>query len=143
MAVSERTIRQFFIGSVVALAASVVLLVVAAWVAIAGGTFVVEGTEVVDVRSGASSWVALSIGSVGGLVLVAAAVGQWVAWIGAVVRTAALPDKTWFVVLLVVGLLGFTFLVTLVYLVAGPGSSGPPDQPGHPGAGTSSAAGAG
>jgi hypothetical protein len=43
-----------------------------------------------------------------------------VAWIGAVLNTAHLPDKTWFVVLLVVGLLGFVFIATIAYMIAGP-----------------------
>jgi hypothetical protein len=43
-----------------------------------------------------------------------------VAWIGAVLNTAHLPDKTWLVVLLVVGLLGFVFIATTAYVIAGP-----------------------
>jgi hypothetical protein len=43
------------------------------------------------------------------LLLLLAAVAHFVAWIGAVLNTAQLPDKTWFVVLLVVGLLGLVF----------------------------------
>jgi hypothetical protein len=43
-----------------------------------------------------------------------------VAWIGAVLNTAQLPDKTWFVVLLVVGLLGLVFIATVAYVIAGP-----------------------
>jgi hypothetical protein len=31
-----------------------------------------------------------------------------------------LPDKTWFVVLLVVGLLGLVFIATVAYVIAGP-----------------------
>jgi len=43
-----------------------------------------------------------------------------VAWIGAVLNTANLADKTWFIVVLVGGLLGVGFLVTVAYVVAGP-----------------------
>ena len=42
------------------------------------------------------------------------------AWIGAVVNTSRLEDKTWFVVLLVLGLLSFGFIAMLVYILAGP-----------------------
>jgi hypothetical protein len=56
------------------------------------------------------------------LLLLLAAVAHFVAWIGAVLNTAQLPDKTWFVVLLVVGLLGlvFIFIATVAYVIAGP-----------------------
>jgi hypothetical protein len=54
------------------------------------------------------------------LLLLFAAVAHFVAWIGAVLNTAQLPDKTWFVVLLVVGLLGLVFIATVAYVIAGP-----------------------
>jgi hypothetical protein len=38
------------------------------------------------------------------LVMLAAAVSQFVAWVGAVINTAGLKDKTWFIILLVTGL---------------------------------------
>jgi hypothetical protein len=50
---------------------------------------------------------------------------QLAAWIGALVNTYQVPDKTWFAVLLVGGLLGFAFglvgfAAMVAYLVAGP-----------------------
>jgi hypothetical protein len=54
------------------------------------------------------------------LLLLFAAVAHFVAWIGAVLNTAHLPDKTWCVVLLVVGLLGLVFIATVAYVIAGP-----------------------
>ena len=79
------------------------------------------------------------------LVMMAAAVAVFVAWIGAVLNTASLPSKTWCVVLLVVGLLGLPFIAALVYVIAGPdgtltgdtaGSAAPPSriQSGQPAA---------
>jgi hypothetical protein len=58
--------------------------------------------------------------AVGALVLIIASVGQFVAWVGAVVNTFALEDKTWFVILLVAGLVSLGFIATLVYVLAGP-----------------------
>ena len=52
--------------------------------------------------------------------VLAAAVGQLVAWVGAVLNTAQLEDKTWFLVLLVSGLLSVGFVAMIAYLVAGP-----------------------
>ncbi|MBO0685134.1 MAG: hypothetical protein J2P45_18435, partial [Candidatus Dormibacteraeota bacterium] len=53
-------------------------------------------------------------------------VAQLVALIGALVNTYALPDKAWFVILLVGGVLGVVgvflapFAVMIAYLIAGP-----------------------
>jgi hypothetical protein len=46
--------------------------------------------------------------------------GSFAAWIGAVFNTANLTDRTWFVVLLVGGLLSIGFVVTLAYVIGGP-----------------------
>jgi hypothetical protein len=58
-----------------------------------------------------------------------------VAWIGAVLNTANLSDKTWFVVLLVVGLLGFAFIATIAYVIAGPDGLKAKEAPALPQAG--------
>ena len=54
------------------------------------------------------------------LAMIGAVIGQFVAWIGALINTSQLQDKTWFVVLLVCGLLSFGFVAMVIYLVAGP-----------------------
>jgi len=48
------------------------------------------------------------------------ALGQFVAWIGALLNSAQLHDKTWFLVLLLVGLFSFGFIAMVVYVIAGP-----------------------
>ena len=55
----------------------------------------------------------------------AAAVTQFVAWVGAVINAAQLKDKTWFIILLVTGLLSFGFIAMIIYLIAGPDDSAP------------------
>jgi hypothetical protein len=59
-----------------------------------------------------------AVAAIGGLV-------QLAAWIGALVNTYQLPDKTWFVVVLAGGLLGLAFglvgfAAMVAYLIAGP-----------------------
>ena len=44
----------------------------------------------------------------------------FVAWIGAVINTSRLEDKTWFLLLLLLGLFSFGFIAMLVYVIAGP-----------------------
>ena len=72
------------------------------------------------IKSGVLSWTLLGLMGLAMLLLLFAAVAHFVAWIGAVLNTAQLPDKTWFVVLLVVGLLGLVFIATVAYVIAGP-----------------------
>ena len=78
-------------------------------------------------------WAMVSLMIVGFAVAAAGGIAQLAAWIGALVNTYQLQDKTWFVVLLVGGLLGLAFglvgFATMVaYLVAGPDglTIGPP-----------------
>jgi len=73
-------------------------------------------------------WTMVSLMTIG---FGAAAVGsvlQLAAWVGALVNTYQIPDKTWFVALLVGGIigLGFTlvgYAVMIAYFVAGTDSS--------------------
>ena len=45
-------------------------------------------------------------------------------------NTAQLPDKTWFAVLLVVGVLGLVFFATVAYVIAGPDGVKPKEEAG-------------
>ena len=62
----------------------------------------------------------LSLVLAGLLIVIAGGVAQFVAWIGALMNTSRLEDKTWFILLLVLGLLSFGLIAMLVYVVAGP-----------------------
>ncbi len=69
------------------------------------------------------TWViaGFSIAAIGGIV-------QLVAWVGAVANTSVLQDRTWFLLLLIGGLIGFGFApvgfaVVVAYLIAGPDGS--------------------
>lgn len=70
-------------------------------------------------------WSMVALMSVGGIVAALGGIVQLVAWIGALINTYRLQDKTWFAVLLVGGLLGLGtgligFAVMLAYVLAGP-----------------------
>ncbi|MGA7987050.1 MAG: hypothetical protein WCB51_01480 [Candidatus Dormiibacterota bacterium] len=75
-------------------------------------------------RLDAFFWGMVSMIAVGGVVILGGLVMQFAAWIGAMITTARLRDKTWFVLLLVLGLLGFQFIMMIVYLIAGPDVQG-------------------
>ena len=117
---SKTTIKKLFAGSLVALAGGLVLLAVAGTLAYANGNFVKDGPDVAGIHATAFGWVMIGLAAVAILVLIAAAITQFVAWIGAVLNTARLEDKTWFIVLLVTGLLSFGFVAMIAYLIAGP-----------------------
>jgi len=82
----------------------------------------------------------------GGAAVIGGAITQCVTWIGALTNTFRAPDKTWFVVLLALGLIGFQFPVMIAYLVVGSDARAlvptwstpvapplpPPPAPGHP-----------
>ena len=75
---------------------------------------------VVGVNESAFGWAMIVLAMVGTLAMIGGAIGQFVAWIGAVLNTARLEDKTWFVVLLLLGLFSFGFIAMLIYVIAGP-----------------------
>ena len=120
---TKTMIRKLFVGSLVALAGALILLTGAGALAYANGSFKMRGPDVVGIRATPFGWVMIGLAVVALLVLIAAAVTQFVAWIGAVLNTARLEDKTWFVVLLVTGLLSFGFIAMIAYLIAGPDDS--------------------
>ena len=117
---SKSLIVRLFIGSLIGLAGGLVLLAIAGGLALSSDVFIMRGPDVVGVRSGAAAWTLLGFVGLAILVMMAAAIAVFVAWIGAVLNTANLPSKTWCVVLVVIGLLGFPFIATLAYVVAGP-----------------------
>jgi len=117
---AKTTIGRLFWGSLVACGGALILLAVAAGLALANGSLVKNGADVTGIRENAFGWVMVGLAAVAALVMLAAAVTQFVAWVGAVINTAGLKDKTWFIILLVTGLLSFGFIAMIIYLVAGP-----------------------
>jgi hypothetical protein len=117
---SKATVTRLFVGGIVAVAAGIALVLAAVWVAFAGNVFVMDGPDVVGLKSGTFSWTMILLGLVGVLAVTGGAIAGLVSWIGALMNTAQLDDKAWFVVLLVLGLLSFGFVAMVVYVVAGP-----------------------
>ena len=85
-------------------------------------------------------WAMVGIMIAGFTLAVVGAVMQVAAWVGALINSYQLQDKTWFVVLLVGGVMGLAFgligfAVMVAYLVAGPDAMAirppqmPPEQP--------------
>jgi hypothetical protein len=111
---TKSMIVTLFWASLIGLVAGLVLMGTTVALAISNDIFVMSGPDVTGIKSGTLSWTLLGLMGLAVLLLLFAAVAHFVAWIGAVLNTAHLPDKTWCVVLLVVGLLGLAFIATVV-----------------------------
>jgi hypothetical protein len=117
---SKSIITRLFLGSVVAVVAALVLGFIAVIMALAGGAFVMEGPDVVDIRATPFAFAMVALALVAVLVLVAAGIAGLVAWIGALINTAQLNEMAWFVVLLALGVWNLGFIAMLLYVIAGP-----------------------
>jgi hypothetical protein len=117
---SKTTVTRLFIGSGIAIISGAILAVGAVWLAIANNVFVMAGADVVGIEGGALAWFLLGAGIVGGLAVAGGAIGGLVSWIGALLNTWQLESKTWFAVLLLLGIFNLGFFAMIAYLIAGP-----------------------
>jgi hypothetical protein len=130
---SKVMITRLFVGSLLALIGGVALLVVALGLAFALDIFIMSGPDVVGIRSGPFAWTMIALAGLAVLVIIGAALAQFVAWILAVMNAAGLPDKTWLIVLLATGLLSFGLVGMVVYVIAAPDTQpAPPQRPPAP-----------
>jgi hypothetical protein len=119
---SKASVTKLFISGLIAALAGAVLLIVAVAVALANDVFVLNGSEIVDVRATPLAGTMLGLGIVGLLTVVGGAIAGLISWIGALLNTAQMPGKGWFVGLLLLGIFNFGFFAMIAYLVAGPDS---------------------
>ena len=77
-----------------------IVLLIGGGLGFAGTTWIMNRHDVVGVHATSTTWLAAVMGIIGVIALVGGGVAQLVAWIGALINTAQLADKTWFVVLL-------------------------------------------
>ena len=119
---SKSTVTRLFIGAALAMIVGLVICVVAVFAAIASGTVTIGGPAVVTIDgsgfAGTLVWlviagIAFSLGAVLGIA----------SWIGALVNTFQLEDKTWFFAVLVLGVVSLGWVAVLAYVIAGPDST--------------------
>jgi hypothetical protein len=120
---TKSTVTRLFVGGLVTLIAGVIAATFLVLWAFATGGFIVHGPDVVGVNGTAFSWTLIGLIVASGFVMLGGIVAGIVAWIGALLNTIQLEDKTWFVVLLVLGLLSFGFFAMVAYVIAGPDST--------------------
>jgi hypothetical protein len=127
--VSKSVVTRMWLGGLMAVVLGVIIALFAVTTMLAfGGTFQPTGTgngyDFVPAQDGAF-WTSVMGIVMGGLLALFGSLIQLVAWIGAVMNTYGLEDKTWFLVLLIGGLFGLVFglaglVVMVAYMVAGP-----------------------
>src|SRR5919109_147131 len=134
---SKATATRLFIGGGLAVIAGAILAIAAVWIAITNDVFVMSGPDIVGLQGGAVAWSLLGAGIVGGLVIAGGLIAGFVAWIGALLNTWRIEDKTWFAVLVLLGIFNLGFFAMVAYLVAGPDSIRSAAQTSRAGAGAS------
>jgi hypothetical protein len=122
---TKSTVTKIFVGSLIALASGLVLFVVAGLVAYGNNSFVMNGPDVVGIKPTLFGSTMVALAALGIIVMSGAAIAQLVAWVGAVLNTALLENKTWFIVLLLTGLLSFGFIAMIIYVIVGPDGTAP------------------
>lgn len=122
---SKHTITRLFAGSLISVVGGLALLFAVGGLAYANGGFVMDGPDIVGVHATAVGWALLGVAGLAAVLVVAAVIVQFVAWVAALLNAAQLPDKTWFAVLLATGLLSFGLLGMIVYLIAAPDAHRP------------------
>jgi len=119
---SKSAITKLFVAAVIAVVAGIVVAVSAGVAALANGAVTIGGPTVVTVDghafAGTLGWFV-----VGGLAIAGGSLAALASWIGALLNTVQLDDKTWFVALLVAGLVSIGWVATAAYILAGPDST--------------------
>lgn len=126
---SKPTVTKLFLGSVIAVVAGVVLGFAAVWYAYLNDAFVLSGEDVIGIQATPGAWGMVGLAFVAGLTIVGGFIGGLVSWIGALLNTAQLEDKTWFILLLVLGLLSFGLVAMIAYVIGGPDGTQRRDTP--------------
>lgn len=116
----KATVTNLFIGGALAVVAGAMLAIAAVWIGIANDVFVMSGPDIVGLREGALTWSPLGLGILASLAMMAGLIAGVVSWIGALLNLSQPESKTWFVVMLVLGLFNLGILALIAYVIAGP-----------------------
>ena len=117
---SKATVTRLFIGSGIAIVSGAIVAIAAVWLAIANNVFVMAGPDIIGITGGALAWSLVALGILGGLAVAGGFIGGLVSWIGALLNTWRLDSKTWFAVLLLLGIFNLGFFAMIAYLLVGP-----------------------
>lgn len=131
---NKTTVTRLFLASLLSAAAGAIVAIASIWTAIANDVFVMRGADIIGMQGSGPAWVLLGVALVGAITFTAGLIGGFVSWVGALLATAQLPRKTWFVALLVLGIFNLGLFAMIAYLLAGPDgrTTSTPIAPPHP-----------
>ena len=122
---SKATVTRLFLASLIAAVAGAILGFTAIALVIANDGFQMSGSDIVGIHGSVLIWSLLGIGVVGGVIIAGAMVGGLASWVGALLNTARLGRKTWFVAMLLLGVFNLGIVAMIAYLIAGPDGTAP------------------
>lgn len=126
---TKSAITKTWIAGLVVFAAGILAAIVGVFLMLGyGGTFTQgAGTNNYNFTPNMNGffWTTITVIVVGGLIALLGSIVQLAAWIGGLVNSYALPDKTWFLILLLGGLGSFVFApigfaAMVAYVIAAP-----------------------
>ncbi|HET9780893.1 MAG TPA: hypothetical protein VFR33_03865 [Candidatus Dormibacteraeota bacterium] len=126
---TKSMITKVWIGGLAVFAAGIIVALVGVFLMLGyGGTFTqIAGSNnyQFDPNIDGFFWVTIALIVTGGVIAFIGSIGQFVAWIGGMVNSYALPERTWFAVLLIGGVLSFAFAplgfaAMLAYVIGAP-----------------------
>lgn len=129
----KRTITRVWLAGLVAIAVGLVASAFAL-----GGIFCTAGTFTTgpegqlysfEPRTDSYFWLLVGVTILGVMVAFAGGIAEFVAWIGAIANSYHLADKMWFLLTLLLGLIGFGLIVMILYVLVAPDGY---DETGHP-----------
>ena len=120
---SKTNISRLFVAGLVTFIVGVVIDFIAFVMTFAGGVLVLGGPNFVQVNGGPNAWLVVSLVIVGSLLIMVGGIAGLISWVGALLNTAQLEDKTWFLLILLLGLVSFGFIAMVAYVLAGPDST--------------------
>jgi hypothetical protein len=124
---SKALVTKLFISAVGAVVIGVIIALGAFVAALASGAVTIGGPSVVTVNGAALAGSVIWF-IVGGVLIAAGELAAIGAWIGALLNTSQLDDKTWFLALLVLGVFSLGWIAMVAYVFAGPDSTRSPRQ---------------
>ena len=126
---TKSLITKVWIGGLAVFAAGIVVAIIGVFLMLAyGGTFTqLAGTNNYNFDPNVNGffWVTIGLIVTGGVIAFVGSIMQFVAWIGGMVNSFALPERTWFAILLIGGVLSFVFAplgfaAMLAYVIGAP-----------------------
>jgi len=118
---SKTTITRLFGAALAAEVVGILIGIVAVVAGLANGAVAFGGPQVVTLNGDTLAWTIAAL-VLASLVIAAGAVAAIASWVIAMQSTWRLGDKTWFAVLLGLGLVSLGWVAMIAYVFAGPDS---------------------